>query len=105
MNQVIINEAPIITLRGAQHTSTVPYDSHSIVIDDPKLIITLRLNGKMSHFQTRKPTATMEDECRENLDLVPQPRDRKISSLSNDKLSDFDNCLVSFSTQSTSSIR
>jgi hypothetical protein len=56
MNQVTINKAPIMTLRSNHQSQTIPYDAHSIVINDPELTIPLRLNRIMSFFTTRAPT-------------------------------------------------
>jgi hypothetical protein len=40
MNQIIINKAPIISLRSTHLAASIPLDAHSIVIDDPPLVST-----------------------------------------------------------------
>jgi hypothetical protein len=134
MNQIVINEAPIISLRSTHLASSIPLDAHLIVIDDPPLQIPLRLNGIMSYFHTRKPTsyelenpdqfqhitmtfdspvwdpysteyAQHEEECLASLNVIPQPRDRTINTISTGLRSDFDELLLVHSIQSMSLAR
>jgi hypothetical protein len=65
VNQIIVNEAPLMTLLP---TSDIPDNAYSIVIGDHNLIIPLQLNGIMSYFPTHFPT---KDEL-EHPELYPQ---------------------------------
>jgi hypothetical protein len=49
--------------------------------------------------------AQHEDDCHASLDIVPQPRDRSINSISTERHSDFDKLLIAHSVQSTTLTR
>jgi hypothetical protein len=56
-NGIFVNDIPISTFMHHMPLVEIPADSHSIVIPDHQVLIPLDLNGFMSYFSTRRPTA------------------------------------------------
>jgi hypothetical protein len=134
MNNIMINEAPVMMLCRNRLAKDIPTDAHSILITKPDLIIPLQLNGIMSFFQTRCPTeyelqnpdkfthitmtyespvwdpysdeyARLEDECRTQLDHLPPDHDCMIDKASSQQHSELNTKLIQLAFQSTTSVR
>lgn len=57
MNDIVVNDIPLrllVNTMGLEHISPT---EHSIIVQEPKLQIPLKLRGTISYFNTRKPTA------------------------------------------------
>ena len=62
-NQVVVNETPLLHMAASERR----HDSHSILFNEPKLHIPLKLSGTISYFPTRRPT---DDEINSDRDCI-----------------------------------
>ena len=62
MNDIVVKDIPLRLLVNTRGMDGLDPSDHSIVVQEPKLHIPLKLRGTISYFNTRKPTAREMNE-------------------------------------------